>query len=317
MIRRRAVGRLAAVSVFLAVALGGERITGPADPPAVAPSATQLLPPGSIVKHAHLVGGGFVRGLDIAQDASGLQVLGPRGWRTFPTLRLAGEVAGLRLWLGTDHQGRSLLARAVRGARTSLIVALLATIVAIVLGTLVGLTAATAPSRLSAVLTVGTDGLIGMPRLLLLLMLGVILRGSPAGIGLAVGLASWMEVSRLVEAEARAAMKRPYLVAARAAGAGPLRTALMHLMPGLGPILSVSAPLVATRAVLIESTLAFLGVSGGTGASWGRMVADGHRLLPQGWWLVVFPGILLCATALVIHGLIPAARSRSASPSSA
>jgi len=71
---------------------------------------------------------------------------------------------------------------------------------------------------------------------------------------------------------------------------------------------------VATRAILVESTLSFLGVSGGSAASWGRMVADGQRLLPDAWWLVVFPGLLLCATALAVHALTPALAPRSATP---
>jgi len=307
--------RIGGFGIVLAIVLGAGWVVGPADPPAVAPSAVQLLPPGSIVEQAPLHQGGFVRGLEIVTDTTGLRVRGPDGWRRFPTLRLAGEVTRLRLWLGSDHQGRDLMARAVHGARTSLTVALLATLVAISLGGLAGLATAVSPPPLAAALTVAIDGFIGMPRLLLLLMLGVILRGSPAGIGLAVGLASWMELSRLVEAESRAVLARPYIAAARASGAGPARTALRHLVPALGPVLSVSAPLVATRAILIESTLSFLGVSGGTSASWGRMVADGQRLLPDAWWLVVFPGLLLCATALAVHGLTPRVSPGSATPS--
>ena len=86
----------------------------------------------------------------------------------------------------------------------------------------------------------------------------------------------------------------------------PARTAIV---PNLVPLLSVAAPLVATEAILLESTLSFLGL-GGKG-SWGSMVADGQSLLPGGWWIALFPGILLCWTALAVHRLGRAADVRS------
>ncbi len=77
-------------------------------------------------------------------------------------------------------------------------------------------------------------------------------------------------------------------------------------MPNLTPVLTVVAPLIATEAILLESTLSFLGISSGAGAaSWGQMVAEGQRLLPGGWWILLFPGLLLSLTALAVHGLAP------------
>ncbi len=113
----------------------------------------------------------------------------------------------------------------------------------------------------------------------------------------------------MVEAGVRGVDAQPFIAAARSSGAGKLRLTLRHLLPNLLPVLAVAAPLVATEAILLESTLSFLGVAGGSGSiSWGRIVADGQRLLPSGWWIAVFPGVLLCITALTIHGV---ARSRS------
>lgn len=296
--------RLLAPALLLGVGLFGPPLIGPADPPSVAASAIQLLPPGTPIQELLLDRGGFVRALEVQILDDGIRLRSPEGWRTIPRLRPSGSPRGLRLWLGSDHQGRSLAARIVHGARTSLLVASVATLVAVLLGTGVGLASALASRPGRALIEVGTDGLLGLPRLLLLLMLGVVLRGSGFGIGLAIGLASWMEIARLVQAEALNLHARPFVATARAAGAGRLRIAFRHLLPNLAPILTVVAPLVATEAILLESTLSFLGLAGGGGGgSWGSIVADGQRLLPDGWWIVLFPGVLLVATALTVHGL--------------
>jgi len=291
------------LAALVALALLGPFFAGTADAPDLAPAAAQLLPPGSFVEEAPLAGGGFVRALEIRDDERGLHVRSIGEWRAIPGTSTSGPVRTVRLWLGTDHQGRSLFARTLHGARTSLLAAAVATLVALGLGTGVGLAAALSRRAIAGPVRIATDGLLGLPRLLLLLMLGAALRGSVVGIALAVGLASWMEVSRLVEAEARSLRGRPFVLAARASGAGAVRTAWGHVVPNLLPILAVAAPLIATEAILLESTLSFLGIGGGDSASWGRMIADGQRFLPGAWWLVCFPGLLLSLTAVAVHSL--------------
>jgi len=300
----RGAARLAGPLLLVLLAGVGSQLVGPADPPSLAASAVQLLPPGTAVQQVRLVGGGFVRAVAIEIEDDGVRLRTNGEWRRIRNVEAVEPIRNMRLWLGTDHQGRSLLARLVHGARTSLLVASVATLVAVGLGTLLGLAVSLAPPMLRDALEIGTDGLLGLPRLLLLLILGVSLRGSPWGMGLAIGLASWMEISRLVQAESLRLRAMPFVAAVEASGAGRLRLASRHLLPGLGPVLAVSAPLVAAQAILLEATLSFLGVAGSGGwASWGRIIADGQRLLPSGWWIVLFPGLLLCGTALVIHGL--------------
>jgi peptide/nickel transport system permease protein len=299
------------LAALVALALLGPHFAGTADAPDLAPAAAQLLPPGSFVEEAALAGGGFVRALEIRDDERGLHLRSKGEWREIPGTSTSGPVRTVRLWLGTDHQGRSLFARTLHGARTSLLAAAVATLVALALGTGVGLAAALSRRAIAGSVRIATDGLLGLPRLLLLLMLGAVLRGSVVGVGLAVGLSSWMEVSRLVEAEARSLRARPFVLAARASGAGVIRTAWGHVVPNLLPILAVAAPLIATEAILLESTLSFLGIGGGDSASWGRMVADGQRFLPGAWWLVCFPGLLLSLTAVAVHFLARPASSSS------
>ena len=295
---------LVLAAALVGLALFGPWITGGDAPPAVAPTAAQLLPPGTRVQSISLEGGGYVRALEIELLDDGLRLKSVNGWRTLPSIRAVGEIRSARLWLGSDHQGRSVLARVVQGSRTSLLVATLATLVALLLASVVGLAGAAAPRSMSAALEVATDGLLGLPRLLLLLILGILLHGSVPGIGLAIGLGSWIELSRLVSAEARRLSGFPFFEAARTSGASRWRLARNHLLPNVVPILAVTAPLIATHAIVLESTLAFLGVGGGAAySSWGSLVADGRRMLPTAWWMVVAPGLLLCATTFAVHGL--------------
>jgi len=288
-----------AALVLLAVA--GPPLAGPAGIPSVAASAAQLLPPGTRVQEVRLEGGGFVRAPAIEVVPEGLRVGRDGRWRTLAAVKAGGPVRSTRLWLGTDHQGRSLLARTLQGARTSLLVAGLATLIALAIGSAVGLAAALAPAPIAAALRLVSDGMLGLPRMLLLLMLGTLLRGAPLAVALTLGLASWMDVGRLVEAESRSLRARPFFWAGVAQGSGRVRLAWRHLTPNLLPILSVAAPLIATEAVLLESTLSYLGVGVLDAISWGSIVADGQRLLPEGWWIAVFPGVLLCATAVVLR----------------
>jgi len=296
--------RLGGIAALCVIALVGPMVTGPAGPPSLAPAAAQLLAPGSRIQEATLADGGLLRAVEIRVDDDAVRVRSTSGWRSLAGVTVIGPVRDTRLWLGSDHQGRSLLARTLVGARTSLTVSLLATLLAVGLGTFAGLTAALVPGWIRFPVSVATDGMLGVPRLLLLLMLGVIFRGSLGGVAVAIALASWMEIARIVEAESRSLLAFPFLVATRASGAGRARLALRHLLPNLTPVLAAAAPLVATQAILLESTLSFLGVAGGAGAaSWGGIVADGQRFLPEGWWIAVLPGILLVGTALAFHGL--------------
>lgn len=301
-------GRARASAWALAAGLAGVAILGPVSSgtpatPSYAPSAAQLLPPGTPVEEVPLEGGGLLRGrrIEVAPDG-GLRVLSESGWRAIGGVRAAEQPRRRRAWLGTDHQGRDLLALAAHGARTSLTVAALASLVAVVVGTGVGLGSVLAGGVSRAGLHLLTDAALGLPRLLLLLVLAVGFEGSTSGLAAAIGLASWMDTARLVEAEARRIARGGFFVAARAAGAGRPRLALRHLAPNVVPVLVAVVPLVAAEAVLLEATLSYLGVNPG-GVSWGTMVADGQRALPHGWWLVVFPGCLVCLAALALNDL--------------
>lgn len=291
------------LAAWIAAAAAAPLLTGSAQAPSLAPAAAELLAPGTRVDEIELRDGGFVRARGLAVGDNALVVTGSSGSRTFTDVETAGFVRSRVMWLGTDHQGRDVLARLAAGARRSLSVAALAIAVAATLGVGIGLAAAFAPSGIAAALALLVDAALSLPRLLLVLILGVALRGSWGDAALAIGLASWMELARLCEADARGLARRPFVLAARAAGAGAPRIAVQHLLPNLVPVLASLLPAAAADAILLESTMSFLGVGGAEGASWGRMIADGLRLMPGGWWMSVAPGVLLVATAVAVSVL--------------
>lgn len=302
---RRAPRRAALAAAALALgAIAAPWWCGTPDEPTLSASAAQLLPPGTVVAEAPLAGGGFVRARAIRELPEGIAVVDSAGERVFSGESLARPARERRMLLGTDHQGRDLLARAAHGARRSAGVAAVAAAVALGVGSTLGFAAAAAPGWLATIVRVAADGALGLPRLLLLMILGVVLRRVPFGTALAIGLASWMELARLVEADARAGLSRPFAAAARAAGAGRARLVLRHVLPNVAPLLAAVAPLVACDAVLVEAALSWLGVTADAGASsWGRMVADGERLAISGWWISAVPGALLVGTALALHAV--------------
>ncbi|RMF72217.1 MAG: ABC transporter permease [Acidobacteria bacterium] len=297
--RRRAGWLIAALA---ALALVGPWLAPPAGPPSLAQSAAELLAPATRIEEMALAGGGFLRALEIRADGDVVRLRGPRGWRELPGVRMAGPVRARRAWLGTDRQGRDVLARTVAGARTSLVVALLATLIAGLCGTGVGLVRALGGTAADAGAGLVANGALAVPRLLAVLALGTALRGSLWGVALTIGVTSWMGLSRLVRDGAHAFLGSPAAEAVRAVGGARRDLVLRHLPPALSGVLAAGLPLAFSEAVILEATLSFLGIGAGTSRdSWGALIADAQRLLPAAWWMAAAPGLLLCLAAYAAH----------------
>lgn len=281
-----------------AFAIGGPLVTGSPAIPAVAPAAAQVLPPLARVDEATLADGALVRAPRIETGEGSLVVVARDGsQRAFALDAAPAERTTKRVWLGTDQQGRDLLARSAHAARLSLLVALLALVTVLAVGGAAGIAAALAPVWLGAPLRLLSDALLALPRLLLLLALAAAWGGSAAGIGVAIGLGSWMVVARLVEERARAVLASPLALAARAVGASPLRLAVRHVAPQVAARIVPLVPVIVAEAILVEASLGFLGVGAGTD-SWGRIVAEGRHYLAVAPWIAIVPGVLLVLAAL-------------------
>ena len=205
-------------------------------------------------------------------------------------------------WFGTDELGRDVLARVLYGARVSLAVGLLSAAVAGASGTAIGGIAGYAGGSLDNILMRGTDAMLAVPRLPLLMIAAAVFQPTVPQLVLLIGLASWMETARVARAELLSLRTRDFVGAARALGAGHARLILAHLLPNAAPAVTVSMTLAVGRSILLESAISFFGVGVQPPASsWGNMLYQAQSALATEPWLALFPGLFIFATTLSVN----------------
>jgi peptide/nickel transport system permease protein len=205
-------------------------------------------------------------------------------------------------WFGTDDLGRDVAARVLYGARVSLAVGLLSAAVAAAAAVSVGGVAGYAGGAIDAALMRGTDAMLAVPRLPLLMIAASILQPPVALLVVLIGFAGWMEPARVLRAEFRTLRARGFVEGARAAGAGHVRLILVHLLPNAIQALMVSLTLAVARGILLESALSFFGVGvRPPRASWGNMLYQAQSSFATEPWLALAPGVVIVVTTASIH----------------
>ncbi len=276
-------------------------------PPANDPVLSALLPPLTRVVSLTLVDGSSVTAPEVTSSDGAVVATGHGRSRTIPR----GEVAAqhhFRFWLGSDRFGRDVLRQLLRGGRISLAIAGLGTLLALTIGGAVGAAAATRGGLVDGVLMRLVDALLAFPVLFLMILAAALFRPGPALLVAVLGLTSWMGLARLVRGQVLSLRTRPFVLAATAAGSRWHRIVALHYAPNMvGPIAQDTA-LRMGDLVIAEATLSFLGLGVPPSIpTWGAMVAEGQRVMLDGWWLAVLPGLaiawLVIALALIGDGL--------------
>ncbi len=204
-------------------------------------------------------------------------------------------------WLGADALGRDVASQILAGARVSILVGLIAVGIGLVFGVALGLLAATAKGVVEDAIMKLCDFTFAFPALLSAIMLTATYGPGVVNAIVAIGIYNVPIFAKLTRATANGVLAREFVLAARAAGRGPIAIALDHVLPNVAPALIVQATIQFAVAILAEAALSYLGLGAQPPqASWGRMLSDAQNWMYVAPRLAVFPGL---AVALSVLGL--------------
>jgi peptide/nickel transport system permease protein len=205
---------------------------------------------------------------------------------------------------GTDEYGRDYFTRALYGGRVSLAVGFLAMIIATTIGTAIGTISGYFGGKIDNALMRMVDILMSIPSFFLLLILNAYLKPGIENVILLIGLMSWMDIARIVRAETLSVKEREYVLYARVSGQSSFKIITKHIIPNISSTIIVAATLNIASAILMESSLSFLGLGiQQPDSSWGSMLNNAQGYIGEASHLAIFPGLLILLTVLSFNVL--------------
>lgn len=208
---------------------------------------------------------------------------------------------GAHYWLGTDHLGRDVYARAVYGARISLLVGLCVAALSVAIGLFIGL-AAGYWRRVDVVVMRFMDGMMAIPAILLAIALVSLNKASVFIVVVAITIPEIPRVVRLVRSVVLTVREMPYIEAAVSGGSRGRKIVLRHILPSTVAPLIVQATYIAASAILIEAGLSFLGAGVPPEIpTWGNMIAQSRLFVARAPWTIFAPGTLLALVILAVN----------------
>ncbi|TVQ57828.1 MAG: ABC transporter permease [Rhodobacteraceae bacterium] len=203
--------------------------------------------------------------------------------------------------LGTDTLGRNVAAGLAHGARVSLVVGLVSTLAALAIGVPLGALAGYFGGWVDEIAMRFTEFFQTIPSFALAIVLVAIFQPSLGSIVAAIAIVSWPPVARLVRAEVMTLRTREFVDAARLQGLSDWRILTGQILPNaVSPIIVMASLMVAT-AILLESSLSFLGLGDPNIMSWGFMIGAARTVIRTAWWLSFFPGVAILLTVLALN----------------
>ncbi len=211
--------------------------------------------------------------------------------------------------MGTDNQGRDILARVLQGGQISLMVGIIATIVSLLIGVAYGAVAGYLGGRIDNLMMRFVDILYSLPYIILVIVLLAMFRSStPLGqlvlLFIALGSVSWLTMARIVRGQVLSLKNQEFVLAARATGVSTTRIIFRHIVPNtLGPVI-VYATLTIPTVMLSEAFLSYLGFGVQPPlASWGSLATDGIQNIAIFPWQLIFPGVTMALTLFSLNFL--------------
>jgi peptide/nickel transport system permease protein len=208
--------------------------------------------------------------------------------------------SGGRHWLGTDDRGFDCLARVVYGARITLTVGMVATALSLLIGVIVGAVSGFFLGWVDLFLQRAVEIMMTFPTFVFLLVIVSMLGRDILLIMTVIGLTGWAGVARLVRGEFLVQSGREYVLAGRVLGYSNTRLMFRHILPNSATPLLINAAFAIAGAILVESTLAFLGLGDPLAPSWGAQLDVGRRNLHY-IWLIWVPGTMIFVVVMALN----------------